>query len=491
MSLIRDGIQAMGDPNFKEPTASKSKPVKSIGVWDSIKDWWAVPKSLQKPTIKAIKSPCYQEARRANIQIEYDLLKAFFSERIHLEHPKGEPETHNCAVVARFKDTILPSGEDNSVFIHELEVTNSTDTSVPQKHLVIIHGYMAALGYFIKNIEEIALAYPNLVVHLIDMPGFGNSSRPAFPKELLSLPSNKSTLDEIQQVIGVENWFIDKFEEWRIQRDIAKFDLIGHSMGAYLSSCYLLKYNKTKSGNLVDKFVLVSPMGTESSDISLINHKELQFNHHDVASNPLGEIFESQNFLNQDSHNEELIQLWESLGKPKFPRNIFLRTLWNNNVSPFQVLQAFGPMYLKLLSFWSYQRFQNVTSTGSLDEPSEDRDNADHIMKLHNYSFSIFNQYQGSGELAITKLINHEIVPRLPLCDRGFVEFLCDNKIQTLWMYGTKDWMNTKGGEYCVKKLSELEGRENNIDEVSNAGHHLYLDNPKEFNSKVITFLFG
>ncbi|KAM9897655.1 hypothetical protein OXX69_010181, partial [Metschnikowia pulcherrima] len=100
------------------------------------------------------------------------------------------------------------------------------------------------------------------------------------------------------------------------------------------------------------------------------------------------------------------------------------------------------------------------------------------------------NQYQASGELAITKLINHEIVPRIPLCDRGFVEYLHDAKIKTLWMYGDKDWMNTKGGEYCVEKLQGLGSPDADLVVLENAGHHIYLDNPEKFNKAAIKF-FG
>lgn len=495
MSLIQDSIATMGSPTAKGSSKSKNakKPQTSVGLWTSFKDWWGVPYALQKPTEKSMKLARFAKCRQLHIQIEYDLFRAVLSSDVYI-HPvdsgldppsAASPEKH--PIEARFIDTNLPSAKiPGSVFIHELEITNSTDTSVPQRHLVVIHGYMAAMGYFLKNVEQLAKGYPNLVVHVIDLPGFGNSARPTFPRELLKLPAHATKADEINQIIGVENWFIDKLEEWRIQKKIDHLDLVGHSMGAYLSSCYLLKYNNDSKKKVVDKFVLVSPMGTESSDISLINDSKLQFNHHDIASNPLEEIFASQDFEASEGKNEELARLWEKLGKPKFPRNVVLRTLWNNNVSPFQLLQAFGPFYSKLLSFWSFQRFQNLSSN---DEEAGSDQNISLILKLHEYSFSIFNQYQASGELAITKLINHEIVPRIPLCDRGFVEYLNDAKIDTLWMYGDKDWMNTKGGEYCVEKLKKLNHTGVALDIIKDAGHHIYLDNPEAFNKDVKKFL--
>ena len=76
-----------------------------------------------------------------------------------------------------------------------------------------------------------------------------------------------------------------------------------------------------------------------------------------------------------------------------------------------------------------------------------------------------------------------KFLPRLPLCDRGFVEHLQQTGVQTMWMYGDKDWMNQKGGEYCVEKLHKLEINLRSSGSHKNAGHHVYLDNPADFNS--------
>lgn len=481
MSLINNSIEAMGDPNATKATGAAQKTT-SIGFWHSVSDWWKTSSALQKPTDSNYSQEAYAAARAKNLQIEYDLFRAILSPSFYIV-PPGEAEASG-KIVGRFIDTQLPKA-GKGVFLHEFEISNTTDTSLPKREVVVIHGYMAAMGYFVKNFEALAMSYGNLVVHVLDMPGFGNSGRPKFPKALTKLPSGATRADEIEQVINVENWFIDKFEEWRIARNIKHFDLVAHSMGAYLSSCYLMKYNKSGNERVVSRLVLISPMGTEASDVSYINDKTLQFNHHEAGSNPLREIFANQDFQHHDGVNEELYALWEKLGKPKFPRNVLLRKLWENSVSPFQLLQVFGPFYSKVLSFWSFQRFQNLQSNDDSGEGS----NEDLILKLHEYSFSIFNQYQGSGELAITKLINHEILPRLPLCDRGFLEFLHESGIKSLWMYGDKDWMNRKGGEYCVERLGQLGSEDSTYELIEDAGHHIYLDNPEHFNKLLISFL--
>lgn len=467
MSLISHSIEAMGD---QLAAGSLPPAVSSISLRQSVADWWNSSRHLMGATTN---TASYHRARLHHLVVEYELYRAILSEKIHLVKPKVSPnvsaEKVSSPVSAQLLDTYL----DDTTFIHEIHLVNSTDTSLPRKEVVVIHGYMAASAYFVKNLEQMVMAYGNLLIHVLDMPGFGNSARPTFPRELLV--DIGSRVEHIRQILDVENWFIDKFEAWRIKRNIAKFRLVAHSMGGYLLSCYLMKYN---TDHRVEHFVNVSPMGTELSLESLINHKDLQFNHH-AGGDPLQEIFQE---FHEENH-PDLEKLWERLGRPKFPKNLILRKVWQWHLLPFQLLQHLGPLYSKILSYWLFQRFKNLKANDQLVG-----DNTPMILKLHNYSFSIFNQYQGLGELAITKLINHEILARVPLCDRGFMEYIHDHDVKTLWMYGDKDWMNFQGGQYCVDKLRQLGGHaEFHI--VPDAGHHIYLDNPRAFNDIVIDFL--
>ncbi|EGW32830.1 uncharacterized protein SPAPADRAFT_60173 [Spathaspora passalidarum NRRL Y-27907] len=313
---------------------------------------------------------------------------------------------------------------------------------------------MAALGYFVNNISEI-ISTPGMRLHLIDLPGFGNSSRPKFPAEFLIEPDTREA--KIAQIKLVEGWFIDCIETWRIKRDLHKFNMIAHSMGAYLTSCYLMKYNRDPK-LVVDRVILVSPMGTESSEVSLLSNKPT----------------EEENKPDPENEVELLVESLE-MGRPRFPKNYIIRTLWKHNKSPFMILQKLGPFYSKVLSYWSFKRFKNHA-----DEEV--------IMKLHRYSYSIFNQFPGSGELAITKFINHEILARLPLCERGLIEYFKEYNVQALWLYGDKDWMNHRGGEHIHTQVSKTDPSLSQFMIVENAGHHIYLDNPAKFNSIVTKF---
>ncbi|CCG25636.1 hypothetical protein CORT_0C02610 [Candida orthopsilosis Co 90-125] len=486
-SLIQTSIEAMGNPNTtnKEHLSSSSessvdstsepKPTKalvnSIPIFQSIQDWWSSSSELKREHGTVNKEDKkFREALLKNRKVEYDLFRAVLPDDIYIESPVAEDTNENKSSCMRGK--LLDVELKDESFIHEFYLEN-TDPG-PERHIVIIHGYMAALGYFIKNIESL-IKTPGIRIHLIDLPGFGNSARPKFPRQFLTKPTKKR--QQIEQILEIENWFIDKIENWRLIRNIANFKLIAHSMGAYLSCCYVMKYNNQGDTKIVSDLILVSPMGTESNEHSLINDERYNINLH-YASDPLREL----QFEENDKEvviSPEFTKAWELVGKPKFPKSSVLQKLWENNKSPFDLLQKTGPFYSKLISYWSFARFKNF---------SDSEDAVDLIYKLHGYSFSIFNQYQASGELAITKLINHEILARLPLCDRGFVDFLVDNNINTLWLYGDKDWMNSKGGEYIFKKISEKNDTITEFKVVENAGHHIYLDNPQAFNTLVLDF---
>lgn len=440
----------------------------SITFSKSVNDWWKSPSELKCPTPRhpTQESPKVLKARLNNRQIEFDLFRAILPDDIHIKLPTDT--SIEDGETKEFYGKQIDTQLENNDSIHEFYLENNQKHE-EEIHIVIIHGYMAAMGYFIKNIEPLLKSTPGIRLHLIDLPGFGNSSRQKFPDHLLSDKPDKIQ-EQIAQVIEAESWFIDKIEEWRLKKELSHFKILAHSMGAYLSACYLMKYNHA---GVVDQIMLVSPMGTESSEVSLINDKQYQYNHHTEKSNDA--FREVTDVISDDS------DLWEKLGKPKFPSNFLLESLWKHHTSPFQILQSLGPLYSKLLSYWSFRRFVNLQSNE--DELLGARGSSKELLlKLHNYSYSVFNQYQGSGELAIATFITHQILPKLPLCDRGFCEYILDSNVQISLVYGDKDWMNSRGGEYIHEKIQNKNKGLSEFKIIESAGHHLYLDNPEEFN---------
>lgn len=101
--------------------------------------------------------------------------------------------------------------------------------------LVLVHGFGGGLGIWLGNLDELA---KNHTVYAIDVLGFGRSSRPAFDK------AKENPAD------AAEDFFINSLHEWTNVMKLDKFDLLGHSMGGYISSVYALKHPQ-KLSNLI------------------------------------------------------------------------------------------------------------------------------------------------------------------------------------------------------------------------------------------------
>ncbi len=175
------------------------------------------------------------------------------------------------------------------------------------QNLVMLHGYGAGLGFFYKNFEGLSRVR-GWKVYALDLLGMGRSSRPPFKLH---------ARDRQTSITEAENWFIDALEEWRIQRKIERFTLMGHSLGGYMAVAYALKY----PGHL-HKLVLASPVGIpedpyavnaempEPTDSTVVNELT-QDQQEDVVnrSNPRisesAKVGDNNNFLNARSKAQE------------------------------------------------------------------------------------------------------------------------------------------------------------------------------------------
>lgn len=348
----------------------------------------------------------------------------------------------------------------NGNYIHEFYIENTQKPTDPRQvhDIVVVHGYAASLGLFIDNFDDLS-SIPGIRIHAIDMLGFGFSSRPRFPK----MPSN--TPEDINKI---EEWFTDLIEKWRLKRKLERFTLVGHSFGGYLSCAYALKYNKpTKSGlSVLDKLVLVSPVGVETSRHSLLSlgrkardstdidiEKEVRQNQEEVVTN------------DKDSSQD----LSEYPG--------WLQYLWRHNVSPFLLIRVAGPVKSKWISMWTTRRFAHKY-----------QESPEFFHNMHNYIYRVFNA-KGLGEYALTRVLGVGALAKLPLIERCPEKFAAMN-LPTYWIYGDKDWMNEKAGLEMTQEINRLAGRKlAHYDIISNAGHHVYLDNPSSFAENLFKFL--
>lgn len=180
------------------------------------------------------------------------------------------------------------------------------DESIDQ-NLVMLHGYGAGLGFFYKNFEGLSRV-KGWKVYALDLLGMGRSSRPPFRLHYK---------DRQKSITEAENWFIDALEEWRIQKKIERFTLLGHSLGGYMAVAYALKY----PGHL-NKLVLASPVGIpedpyavnaempEPSDSTMANEftqdqqEDVKYDLNPQTSN-VGNVGDNNNFLNSRSKGQQ------------------------------------------------------------------------------------------------------------------------------------------------------------------------------------------
>lgn len=179
-------------------------------------------------------------------------------------------------------------------YLNELEIGNPES----QNHIVLIHGYGAAKGFFYRNLNALA-SLPNTRLHAIDLLGYGRSSRIARRKLPLK---NAMTLEGVE---AAESWFGDALEAWRVKRGIKKFKLVAHSLGAYIG----VRYAVTRP-EAVESIILVSPAGVQFSDTPVVAK-------------------------------------WFSY-------------LWEQNRSPFSLIRWAGPLGSKLTSAWTSRRFASL-----------------------------------------------------------------------------------------------------------------------------------
>lgn len=197
---------------------------------------------------------------------------------------------------------VIQTPIDDKNFINEFVIypRNYDPSRYSQlNHLIMVHGYGAGLGFYLKNYNEVS-RLDNWCIHAIDLLGYGCSSRPEFKLEK-------------EELSHVEAWFHDSFETWLKKRNLydissEKVMIMAHSMGAYLMGSYGINRNP----DLCKKLLMVSPG-------AIIKHRK--------------------------------------------PVNVptYFAKLWEQNISPFTLVRKAGPLGSKLVSGWSARRFAKLS----------------------------------------------------------------------------------------------------------------------------------
>lgn len=348
----------------------------------------------------------------------------------------------------------------------------------PHKTLVLMHGYGLGLGFFFENFDALAnfqdSPFDRIVA--IDWPGMGHSERhasqlshakrPASFFESFRSPIITEDKSKVNESIDL---FIDGLHEWRVTDEESappggKYILAGHSLGGYLSSRYAMKYN-----NYVDGLVLISPVGMQA-------FPQLPLTAFDWN------IYRSWGFM-----RASLLSC--------------LHVLWTLNLTPQWFLRrSYGTRGVDRVHSAISSRFRQ-------------RNWAEEKKRiLTDYIHDISTTAPACGEYALNSLLKPVIyaqeTPTVTATGTGtgtgtastgsvstgitvgvfarqpLHADIASIKVPILLMYGDNDWLRYADLERDAVYWKS-QGADMKLDIVSSAGHHLYLDNPLEFHSKL------
>ncbi|KIJ19997.1 hypothetical protein PAXINDRAFT_166174 [Paxillus involutus ATCC 200175] len=354
-------------------------------------------------------------------------------------------------VIARSERIQLATPEH---YLNSLSIKSTHPSPDAPPPAVLLHGYGAGLGFFFRNFPALAkwAGSRGTDVYAVDWLGMGRSARVPF-----RIKSKRGDIPG--RVQEAESFFVDSIEEWRTKMGLEKMTLIGHSLGAYFSVAYALRYPTR-----VHKLILLSPAGVPHDPNNLsMPSRELTDSGESV--NPTDAPAEPAS----DSEIQHIRDEQKIFKKEESRSRKLLTYLWEEGWSPFQVVRStlfWGPM---LVGKYSRRRFSGLTE-------DETRDVHDYILNI--------TLSKGSGEYCISHILAPYAHARMPLVDR-----IPALKIPITFAYGEHDWMDPVGGLQSVEKL-RLAGNENGrMFAIPNAGHHLYLDNPDAVNDLLINEL--
>ncbi|KAH0839731.1 Alpha/Beta hydrolase protein [Lanmaoa asiatica] len=389
-------------------------------------------------------------------------LPFFLPERMPTTAVGGSP------VIARSERIELASSKH---YLNSLSITATNPSSTAPPPAVVLHGYGAGLGFFFRNFPTLATwaGSRGTNVHALDWLGMGRSARVPF--------RIKAKRDDIPgRVREAESFFVDSLEEWRAKMGVEKMTLIGHSLGAYFSVAYALRYPTR-----VHKLILLSPAGVPHNPDNLTMPSRELTDASDAGSSASAPAEPAS-----ASEIRHIRDQQRAIKKEESRSRRLLTYLWEEGWSPFQVVRSalfWGPMLVgkvRLLS--TFNCLRGLLAYGSVQYSSRRFTGLteDETRDMHDYILNI-TLAKGSGEYCISHILAPYAYARMPLVDR--VSAL---KIPITFVYGEHDWMDPVGGLQALQNL-RLAGNENGrMLVIPNAGHHVYLDNPAATNDLLV-----
>jgi cardiolipin-specific phospholipase len=232
-------------------------------------------------------------------------------------------------VIARSERIQLATPEH---YLNSLSIKSTNPSPDAPPPAVLLHGYGAGLGFFFRNFPALAkwAGSRGTDVYAVDWLGMGRSARVPF-----RIKSKRGDIPG--RVQEAESFFVDSIEEWRTKMGLEKMTLIGHSLGAYFSVAYALRYPTR-----VHKLILLSPAGVPHDPNNLsMPSRELTDSGESV--NPTDAPAEPAS----DSEIQHIRDEQKIFKKEESRSRKLLTYLWEEGWSPFQVVRStlfWGPM---------------------------------------------------------------------------------------------------------------------------------------------------
>ena len=304
--------------------------------------------------------------------------------------------------------------------------------------MVLTHGFGGGAGMFYKTLSFLDSEYKGKSgksIYAIDWLGMGRSSRPTsglmsgkgYPQR--SVFSRNQAEEVSDEAI---DYFVQSLEMWREAVGICKMQLIGHSLGGYLSAKYALRYP-----DRVEKLILLSPVGIPTLP--------------EESKDPPDFVKRNRYFTS------------------------FISYMWQMNVTPQSVVRMFGPWGPGVVKSMVQRRF---VERGLNEEECE---------ILAEYLYHI-NVDKPSGEYALNALLTPVMKTEHPgvYARKPLVFSLRDlpERMPVIFLYGDRDWMFHPEVHDLVSTMKNAQMRF-----IDRSGHHVYFDNPEGFNSELIKFL--
>ncbi|KAG8841917.1 hypothetical protein FRB96_006640 [Tulasnella sp. 330] len=392
----------------------------------------------------------------------------FFSSSPNAAQPDPSTETNvndlKSNIVGKISRFELDTPER---YLNQFAITPITpvESSRAPPPTVVLHGYGAGLIFFYQNFQSLGewAAKHGGSVYALDWLGMGLSARVPFKV-------HAKREDVEQRVKEAEDFFLDALEEWRIRNRFEKMILVEHSLDSldvfYATCAYLSVVYTLHHPNRVSKLILISPVGVPHNPN--VTGAAIQ----QAAAADSDPDFKTPNDSGYEvdaKRPKSMAQQLESKERVSLRRRLppaTLKMAWEAGWSPFQAARSLGSLSPMIAAHYSHRRFKAL--------PAED------IPSLMDYIYHILLA-KGSGEYSISHILAPGAYARLPLIDR-----IDKVTVPTTFVYGDRDWMDSKGGDKSVERMRAAGNHAVRNVVIPDAGHHVYLDNPKAMDELLV-----